>query len=185
MIPVPLVPRYHGTYALVLLYTPLLLKHPAKFIYVWKSMVTRLCPRMSSYVPHSQLECFALWFNIFLSSSFHALHSLFNTHTHSLSLFLSLSFSLNKQTIFYYYYSFLSLQNSWRRTNFFSRSQSLRLSLTRSLVLHPPISLSFSFSHLLLVVCNVRRKPVQAFVQAFARSRARRLNEPVSLSQRV
>lgn len=175
---------YMCTYALILLYTPLLLKHPAKFIYVWKSMVTRLCPRMSSYVPQSQLECFALWFNIFLSSSFHTLHSLFNTHTHSLSLFLSLSFSLNKQTIFYYYYSF-SFSSKFSTTNFFSRSQSLRLSLTRSLVLHPPISLSFSFSHLLLVVCNVRRKPIQAFVQAFARSRARRLNEPVSLSQRV
>ena len=103
-------------------------------------------------------------------------------HTHALSL--SLSFSLNKQTIFYYYYSF-SFSSKFSTTNFFSRSQSLRLSLTRSLVLHPPISLSFSFSHLLLVVCNVRRKPIQAFVQAFARSRARRLNEPVSLSQRV
>lgn len=129
---------YLCTYALILLYTPLLLKHPAKFIYVWKSMVTRLCPRMSSYVPHSQLECFALWFNIFLSSSFHTLHSLFNTHTHSLSLFLSLSFSLNKQTIFYYYYSFLSLQNSWRRTN-----SSLALNLSDSFSRSPPPNFSF------------------------------------------
>ena len=151
-------------------------------------MVTRLCPRMSSYWSRKLNSSASRSDSIYFSPPHFILYIPSFTHTRTLSLFLSLflslSFSLNKQTIFYYYYSF-SFSSKFSTTNFFSRSQSLRLSLTRSLVLHPPISLSFSFSHLLLVVCNVRRKPIQAFVQAFARSRARRLNEPVSLSQRV
>ena len=108
--------------------------------------------------------------------------SLTRTRTLSLSLPLFLSKQTNNILLLLQF----SFSSKFLTTNeLFSRSQSLRLSLTSSLVLNPPISLSFSFSHLLLVVCNVRRKPVQAFVQAFARSRARRLNEPVSLSQRV
>lgn len=128
---------YMCTYALILLYTPLLLKHPAKFIYVWKSMVTRLCPRMSSYVPQSQLECFALWFNIFLSSSFHTLHSLFYTHTHSLSLSLSLSLPL-----------FLSKQtnNILLLLQFFFLFKILDDELLLSLSISPTLSDSFSRS---------------------------------------
>lgn len=129
-------------------------------------------PRAAVFVVdlvYSHLEC-ALIPYIPLSSSF-----LFTLHSLHSSLALSFSLSLTKQTI-----NILLLLNT---VFFLFKFWFKRLSSSRSL--YPPLPLSFISPLFLLVVCNVGRKPVQTFVQAFARSRARRLNEPVSLSQRV
>lgn len=93
-------------YALILLFTPLLLKHPANFFICARKrtagakQISLLCvtqPRAAAFVVdlvYSHLECFALWFHIFLSPP-----HFFLLYILSISLSLSLSLSLTKQTI--------------------------------------------------------------------------------------
>ena len=132
---------YVCAYALILLYTPLLLKHPANFFICARKrtagakQISLLCvtqPRAAVFVVdlvYSHLEC-ALIPYIPLSSSFlftlHSLHS-------SLALSFSLSLSLTKQTI-----NILLLLNT---VFFLFKFWFKRLSSSRSL--YPPLPLSF------------------------------------------